>query len=164
MLSYKNEPLAKYASFRTGGNGDLVLFPQNQDELVSALREHKDAIVLGNASNTLITDKGIRGTVIFTTEIKEISINKNEITAASGASLSALAAFAAKNLLSGLEFLYGIPGTVGGAIYMNAGAYGGEIGNFIKEVRIFSPEHGIITLNRSEMNFGYRQSILQEKK
>ena len=140
MITRHNEPLAKYSSFRTGGKAANIIFPESTEEFVTALRENPGAAVLGNLSNTLVLDGGIDGTVIITTKLNSVSVNGNTVTAAAGASLTSVAVAARDASLAGCEFLYGIPGTVGGGVFMNAGAYGGEI---------------------ADIDLGYRTSKLQ---
>lgn len=160
MTVLKDESMKNRSSFRTGGRADTVVLPENEEELIQAVREYKGAYILGNLSNTLVTDGGIRGAVIITTGVKGLYEKDGTIHAACGETLSSLAAFALKSSYTGLEFSYGIPGTVGGGIYMNAGAYGGEMKDVVKSVRLYSPEKGVFELAGSEMGFGYRKSIL----
>lgn len=164
MITQHNEPLAKYSSFRTGGKADRVIFPESSEELVTALRENPDAAVLGNLSNTLVLDGGIDGTVIITTKLNSVSVNGSTVTAAAGASLTSVAVAARDASLTGCEFLYGIPGTVGGGVFMNAGAYGGEIADIIKSAAIFSPDGRVVTFSKDELDLGYRTSKLQSAK
>ena len=167
MTILYNEPMKNRSSFRTGGIADMVILPENAEELVNALSQYKNAVILGNCTNTLVTDKGIRGVVIITADVKGLSVESDGeegiITASCGESMSSLANFAMINSLTGLEFLYGIPGTVGGGIYKNAGAFGGEVKDVVKEVTLFSAERGIFTLRSDQMEFGYRTSILKGK-
>ncbi|MDL2286944.1 UDP-N-acetylmuramate dehydrogenase [Eubacteriales bacterium OttesenSCG-928-G02] len=162
MKKYINKSLIQYSSFKTGGNADVLYIPENIEELVTLLEEHPDIIVLGNISNTLITDKGVRNPLAITTEIKNINICGNMLTAQCGASLSSIAVQAMKCSLKGMEFLYGIPGTLGGGIYMNAGAYGGEISDSIVKVRLWNRQRGIFEQTKEEMEFAYRKSRLSE--
>lgn len=161
MITRHNEPLAKYSSFRTGGKAAKIIFPESTEEFVTALRENPGAAVLGNLSNTLVLDGGIDGTVIITTKLNSVSVNGNTVTAAAGASLTSVAIAARDASLAGCEFLYGIPGTVGGGVFMNAGAYGGEIADIIENAVVFTPDGKVTTLSRDDLYLGYRTSKLQ---
>ncbi len=161
MITRHNEPLAKYSSFRTGGKAANIIFPESTEELVTALRENPGAAVLGNLSNTLVLDGGIDGTVIITTKLNSVSVNGNTVTAAAGASLTSVAVAARDASLAGCEFLYGIPGTVGGGVFMNAGAYGGEIADIIENAVVFTPDGKVTTLSKDDLDLGYRTSKLQ---
>lgn len=161
MITRHNEPLAKYSSFRTGGKAANIIFPESTEEFVTALRENPGAAVLGNLSNTLVLDGGIDGTVIITTKLNSVSVNGNNVTAAAGASLTSVAVAARDASLAGCEFLYGIPGTVGGGVFMNAGAYGGEIADIIENTVVFTPDGKVTTLSKDDLDLGYRTSKLQ---
>lgn len=161
MITRHNEPLAKYSSFRTGGKAANIIFPESTEEFVTALRENPGAAVLGNLSNTLVLDGGIDGTVIITTKLNSVSVNGNTVTAAAGASLTSVAVAARDASLAGCEFLYGIPGTVGGGVFMNAGAYGGEIADIIENTVVFTPDGKVTTLSKDDLDLGYRTSKLQ---
>mgnify|MGYP004479655299 FL=1 len=161
MITRHNEPLAKYSSFRTGGKAANIIFPESTEEFVTALRENPGAAVLGNLSNTLVLDGGIDGTVIITTKLNSVSVNGNTVTAAAGASLTSVAVAARDASLAGCEFLYGIPGTVGGGVFMNAGAYGGEIADIIENAVVFTPGGKVTTLSKDDLDLGYRTSKLQ---
>ena len=161
MITRHNEPLAKYSSFRTGGKAANIIFPESTEEFVTALRENPGAAVLGNLSNTLVLDGGIDGTVIITTKLNSVSVNGNTVTAAAGASLTSVAVAARDASLAGCEFLYGIPGTVGGGVFMNAGAYGGEIADIIENAVVFTPDGKVTTLSKDDLDLGYRTSKLQ---
>lgn len=161
MITRHNEPLAKYSSFRTGGKAANIIFPESTEEFVTALRESPGAAVLGNLSNTLVLDGGIDGTVIITTKLNSVSVNGNNVTAAAGASLTSVAVAARDASLAGCEFLYGIPGTVGGGVFMNAGAYGGEIADIIENTVVFTPDGKVTTLSKDDLDLGYRTSKLQ---
>ena len=161
MITRHNEPLAKYSSFRTGGKAANIIFPESTEEFVTALRENPGAAVLGNLSNTLVLDGGIDGTVIITTKLNSVSVNGNTVTAAAGASLTSVAVAARDASLAGCEFLYGIPGTVGGGVFINAGAYGGEIADIIENAVVFTPDGKVTTLSKDDLDLGYRTSKLQ---
>lgn len=160
----KNEPLSLHSTFLIGGNAGLAVFPKTAEQLVFSVREAialgQRYSVIGNASNVLFSDSGFDGAVIFTSGCKEISIKGNLITAECGASFTHLSSLAAKNSLSGLEFAYGIPGTVGGAVYMNAGAYGGQISDVLVSSTLLDASSGEIKiLSAKDQEFGYRTSI-----
>lgn len=167
-----NEPLYKHSTFRIGGNAEYAIFPKNTDELIYALNvcknQGKRYIVVGNGSNLLFDDNGFNGVVIFTSRMDSCEyIYKDEsvyIKSYCGKMLTELASEAGKkHSLSGLEFAYGIPGTVGGAVYMNAGAYGGQMSDIIVETEYFDANDGHIKkLTLEEQNLSYRHSIFQD--
>ncbi|OGO87384.1 MAG: UDP-N-acetylenolpyruvoylglucosamine reductase [Clostridiales bacterium GWF2_36_10] len=161
-----NTPLAPFCSMKVGGNAKYIGTPENIDELNSIIEfmsdKNEKIMILGNASNTLFSDEGFDGAVIFTTHINEIKTEGNRITAYCGASLTSVAVAAQKNFLSGLEFAYGIPGTVGGGVFMNAGAYGGEISDCFYEAVCLTPDLKEVVLTKQDMNFYYRHSVLSE--
>lgn len=167
---YRDEPLSKHTTFKVGGPADLLVMPdgiKEAENIIRLLLHNKvPFIVLGNGSNVLVSDKGYRGVVLcFSKGMDEIDIKDTTITAYAGAMLSKVAFVAMENSLEGLVFASGIPGTVGGAVVMNAGAYGGQMKDVIKEVTLFDEKNGeIITLSGDEMNFSYRHSICKEKK
>lgn len=161
----KNLPLAKHSSFKIGGNADLAAFPRTKEELSSLLTLAKEedvkTLVVGHASNMLFDDAGFRGLIIFTTAMKRVTWGEEYVEADAGASITAIAGEAARRGLSGLEFAYGIPATVGGAVYMNAGAYGSEIACTLTESIYFDGKN-IRTRSLSEHDFSYRKSIYQK--
>ena len=161
-----NEPMKGRNGFKTGGNADIFLCVNSEEEL-SCLLETANALkvpvfVLGKGSNLLVSDDGIEGAVICLNGLDGISISGNEITAGAGASLTAVCVEACKNSLSGLEFAYGIPGTVGGGLFMNAGAYGGEMADVVISARyvIENGEKGEISADKMEL--GYRTSCFKK--
>ena len=159
------EPMSKHTTFRIGGDADIFIMPSSLAELESIVyllkKESFPYIVVGNGSNLLVSDKGIEGAVICTENLTSVSVEGNRIFAECGIKLSALAAEATRNSLSGLEFAAGIPGTLGGGVFMNAGAYDGEMKNVIKTVRILRGGD-IVDLTAELCNFGYRHSIFQD--
>ena len=164
----RDEPMRKHTTFRVGGPADFFVSVKNKDALVevlSFLHENKvPYFLLGNGSNLLVSDAGYRGVILqLTDELAQITFDGETVRAGAGVQLMRLAAQAAERSLSGLEFASGIPGTLGGAIVMNAGAYGGEMVQVVESVDIFFPGEGIWTLMGEEMQFGYRHSILKEK-
>ena len=162
-----NEPMNKHTTFRIGGNAECFVSIQSIDELreLTSLcrRENIPFFLIGKGSNLLVSDKGISGVVAYLgEELCSISVNENLIVAEAGATLAAVAATALKEGLTGFEFAAGIPGTVGGAIRMNAGAYGGDMSQVVKWVRVLEPDGNIRTIVAEEMNFSYRYSILKD--
>lgn len=162
----KNESLSKYTFTETGGPADYLAFPKNREELIALVEychEMKVPItVIGNASNLIIKDGGIRGMVIILPEFKTIKVNGNKIIAEAGATIIETTKVASKNSLSGLEFAAGIPGSVGGAVFMNAGAYGGEISECLESAEILLPSGNIEIFSNKDMNFSYRMSEVQK--
>ncbi|CAI2652501.1 UDP-N-acetylenolpyruvoylglucosamine reductase [Apilactobacillus kunkeei] len=163
----KNEPLSKYTFTETGGPADLVAFPKNTEEVRELLamtkRDNLPITVLGNASNLIIKDGGIRGLVIILTEMNEITSQDDLVIAQAGARYIDTTIVAQQHGLTGMEFAAGIPGSIGGAIFMNAGAYGGETAEVIESVTVLTPENEIKTLSNSELDFGYRHSAVQDQ-
>ena len=163
-----HEPMKKHTTFRIGGPADYYLCPHSTEELQKILqicKENKmEFFVLGNGSNLLVSDKGYRGVVIqLWKNFSDIVTKEDTITVKAGALLSKVAAEALEEGLTGMEFASGIPGTIGGAVVMNAGAYGGEMKDIIKEVTVLTKEGDILTISKEEMNFGYRTSVVKEK-
>ena len=161
--------LSSKTSFRIGGRADLAVFPENENELEYVVAYLNDRempyVVIGNGSNVLFDDEGYRGCVIFTEKMNKVTLDGNRITAGAGASFTALAVTAKNASLTGLEFAYGIPGSVGGAVVMNAGAYGGEVAQVLESCTLYDTEGcEVRTLTRDEMELSYRHSILSENK
>ncbi|GHU51384.1 UDP-N-acetylenolpyruvoylglucosamine reductase [Clostridia bacterium] len=156
-----NEPMKNHTSFKVGGNADALVLPKNDGELIDIIRickkERVPFVVIGNGSNLLVSDDGIRGVVIKTKNMDEIQIIEDGLRVSAGVTLPRLARFCAENSLAGLEFAAGIPATVGGALYMNAGAYGGEMKDVVKNAEILR-DGEIIT---AELEFSYRRSSLR---
>lgn len=162
-------PLSTKTSFKIGGNADLAVFPKNEDELDYIMAYLKDRdmpyIVIGNGSNILFDDEGYRGCVIFTERMNKVTLEGNRITAGAGASFTALAVTAKNASLTGLEFAYGIPGSVGGAVVMNAGAYGGEVSQAIESCTLYDAEKcELRSVTKDEMELSYRHSIFSANK
>ena len=151
-------PASSFTTFRIGGPADLVFCPESEEDVVRSLEICPDAAVIGAGSNVLVSDRGIRGlTVLLTRDMTGISVEGERITAQAGALLPRLASFAQASSLSGLEFAGGIPGSVGGAAAMNAGAYGGEMSQVLESARLY--ENGAVrTVSCSDMEYGYRTS------
>jgi len=163
MIRFKeNEPMNQHTTFRIGGPAKLFIAPGTVSELTDIIAYcRKNSIsftVIGRGSNLLVPDEGLDITVISTAAMTGICFNGNTVTAECGVSLAALSTAAAERGLSGLEFAHGIPGTVGGAVFMNAGAYGGEISQILTESSCFSPA-GIVTLPGEKHSFAYRSSF-----
>ncbi len=158
-------PMAEYTTFRTGGPADLIVFPSDENQLAFCLGLFSgEFLLLGNCSNILVSDRGIAGAVILLGKnFSRITIEGRCITAQAGAKLSALCGTALEAGLTGLEFASGIPGTVGGGIYMNAGAYGGELSQFVQSVRAMDAQGNILQFSSSELAMGYRHSIFMER-
>ena len=164
----ENESMASHCTFRCGGNAELFVIPGSIDELtqVVALCRGNDVefLVIGNGSNLLVKDEGYKGVIIeVNSRISFIDVIGEDIVADAGAKLSAVAVTAMENDLGGFEFAHGIPGNIGGAVMMNAGAYGGEMKQVLKWVKVLDNEGNIITLNVSELEMGYRTSIIEKK-
>ncbi|MBQ9550697.1 MAG: UDP-N-acetylmuramate dehydrogenase [Lachnospiraceae bacterium] len=164
----KNEPMNVHTTFRTGGNADLFLMPENASQLSKLIKcfrdEKEDFFIIGNGSNLLVSDRGFRGVIIQITEnFSGTEVKDLEIKAGAGALLSKIADTALKNSLTGFEFASGIPGTAGGAMVMNAGAYGGEMKDVVKEVEVLDREGSYLTLQNEDMDFSYRNSAVREK-
>jgi UDP-N-acetylmuramate dehydrogenase len=165
---FLHTPMSEHTTLRIGGPADMLVRAQSAQEisfLVTYANEFRiPVMMLGNGSNLLVKDGGIRGLVInFGEEMAVISVEGTVLTAKAGASLAAVAKEAARHSLSGLCYACGIPGTVGGGVYMNAGAYGGELKEAIAEVEAVSEDGQIRTYTGDEMHFGYRHSRAQEE-
>lgn len=162
----KQIPLSRYTFTKTGGPAEFVAFPKTVDEvkqLVKATRDNKIPLtIIGNASNLIIRDGGIDGLVIILTELKEIKVTGNQVTADAGARIIDTAFTAANHGLSGMEFAAGIPGSIGGGVFMNAGAYGGEMQEVVQSVNVLTRAGELKTYSNAEMNFSYRHSLVQE--
>lgn len=161
-----NEPLKKYTYTKVGGPADYLVFPRNRLELTRIVKYANNHsipwIVLGNASNLIVRDGGIRGFVIMFNKLNTVTVDGYTIEAEAGANLIETTKVAKFHSLTGFEFACGIPGSVGGAIFMNAGAYGGEIANIFLSAKVLTPEGDIKTMTAREMAFGYRHSAIQK--
>ena len=163
-----NEPMSRHTSFRIGGPVEIMAFPKDKDELAAILKSAADLgttpVILGAGTNILAPDQGIDGIVICLKDCldgMEI-LDGSRIRVMAGATMTRAAVFAANHGLSGLEFAHGIPGTVGGGVYMNAGAYGGEICQVCQSVEIMELDGTVKSLSNADMGFSYRHSILEE--
>ena len=161
-----NEPLKQYTYTKVGGAADYLAFPRNQYELkrivTFANAQEIPWMVLGNSSNIIVRDSGIEGFVIMFDHFHDIRVNGYVIEAEAGAKLIDVTHVARYHSLTGFEFACGIPGSIGGAVYMNAGAYGGEIAHILQSCKVLTPEGEIKTLTAEELAFGYRHSNIQE--
>ena len=161
-----NEPLSRYTYTKTGGPADYLAFPTTRQELkdllVRARKQKMPVTTLGNSSNLIIKDGGIRGLVIMLPQFNKIEVRQQQITAEAGAAIIAVTKAASQASLTGLEFAAGIPGSVGGAIFMNAGAYGGEIANVVSSIDEILPDGREVQISGSDLHFGYRHSVVQE--
>lgn len=162
-----DEPMKKHISFRVGGPADILVKPRAEEQIKNiidfAKKENIPYIVKGNGSNLLVRDGGIRGIVIeITDNFNSYEIEDKIIKVQSGALLSIIGRAALKQNLKGFEFAAGIPGTIGGALAMNAGAYGGEMKDIVKSVRLMDTDGNIFNFSNEDMQFGYRKSILSK--
>lgn len=162
------EPMKNHTTFRIGGPAEFFVMPGTLEQVRCVIelckREDVSYYIVGNGSNLLVSDQGYRGVVIqIYKEMNGITVEGEVIKAQAGALLSAIANKALENELAGFEFAAGIPGTLGGACVMNAGAYGGEMKDVLKEVTVLTPEGKIITIPREDLELGYRTSIIAKK-
>ena len=165
---FMEEPMKKHTTFRVGGPADVLVQP-DETALAAILalcrQYHVPYSFIGNGSNLLVGDKGIRGVVIEMTDpMGNIEVDGTKITAQAGAMLSKIANTAASNGLGGMEFAAGIPGSVGGAVVMNAGAYGGEMKDIIEKVYVLDENGAQLELDRDALDLGYRHSCIPDKK
>lgn len=164
----EEEPMSHHTSFRIGGPARRMAFPQRAEQMVLLLSLARECgarpLVIGNGTNLLVPDSGLDRLVIATAGLRRLEAGTapDTVLAGAGVCLAQAADFACRQGLTGLEFAHGIPGTVGGAVYMNAGAYGEEISQVVEGVSVLFPEEGIRFLSRGEMDFAYRHSILED--
>ena len=162
----QDEPLMHYTYTHTGGPADWLAFPKNVEEvqtLVAYANDHQLPLtVLGNASNLIVRDGGIEGLTLILTRMNTISVTGNRVTAQAGAAYIETTIAARDHSLTGLEFAAGIPGSIGGAIFMNAGAYGGETKEVVESATVLLPDGTIKRLTNEELDFGYRHSSVQD--
>lgn len=162
------EPLSKHTSFRIGGKAKVMAFPKNREELALLLKQSslldRKPVILGAGTNVLAPDEGLDGLVICLKDALDgmERLDERHIRVMAGVTLSRAAVFAAGQGLSGLEFAHGIPGTLGGGVFMNAGAYGGELGKVCREVELMDYAGNTITRTAREMDFSYRHSCVEE--
>lgn len=163
-----NEPLAPHTTWKIGGPADMLVIPHTKDQLVNLVkllhRHGEPFFVLGRGSNLLVSDKGIRGVVVKLGKALEYArFEKNIVYAGAAFSFIKLSALAAKRGLTGLEFAGGIPGSVGGAVFMNAGAHGSDVSRILKQVEVLLPDGETVVWTNDDMRYGYRHSVLQER-
>lgn len=162
----ENEALKNYTYTKVGGPADFLAFPRNHYELSRIVTYANKAnipwMVLGNASNLIVRDGGIRGFVIMFDKLNAVRINGYTLEAEAGANLIETTKIAKFHSLTGFEFACGIPGSIGGAVFMNAGAYGGEIAHIFLSAKVLTPSGEVKNLSAREMAFGYRHSVIQE--
>nr|WP_230199574.1 UDP-N-acetylmuramate dehydrogenase [Bacillus testis] len=159
--------LQPYTFTKTGGHADLLVFPESYEDVKEASAFAKEYslpfTILGNGSNLIIKDGGIRGVVVILTKLNAITVKGEFITAQSGAAIIDVSKAALEHQLTGLEFACGIPGTAGGALYMNAGAYGGEVKDVLESAVVMDENGSIRTLKADEFDFGYRTSVFAKQ-
>lgn len=163
-----HEPMSKYTTFRVGGEAECILVIQKEEELAQLIpylnRIEQEYFILGNGSNLLVGDKGYRGMIVkFGDEMEQIRVEGTRMIVKAGALMSKVAVTAKQNSLTGLEFAAGIPGSLGGGIVMNAGAYDGEMKQIVESVRVMDRDGQILTLDNETMEFGYRTSIIKNR-
>lgn len=167
MIYEHDAALAKYTSFRIGGPARRMAFPKDGSQMVLLIEAARGCgarpLVIGNGTNLLFPDEGVDRLVVNTRDMSCVVLDaEGRVTAEAGVPLARAAVFAQKQGLTGLEFAHGIPGSVGGGVCMNAGAYGGEMAQVIDSVTVLFPDEGIKTLSCADMAFGYRHSLLME--
>lgn len=161
-----NEPMSKHTTFRIGGNADCLLQIENAEQL-SKIKNYLGKLelpyfVLGNGSNLLVSDEGYRGVILsIADKMSKVTLEGNTIIAQAGASMSKIARVALENGLTGFEFASGIPGTIGGGVVMNAGAYDGELKQVVTLVKVVDAEGNLLELDNESMEFGYRTSAIK---
>ena len=162
----QNEPMRAHTTFKIGGEADIFIIPASPAALIYAVKKCNELeipyFILGNGSNLLVSDGGIEGAVISLSGINGISSDGEKITCGAGAMLSSVCLKALSLSLTGLEFAYGIPGTAGGALYMNAGAYGGQMADVIESAECLTATGEIKTLKKEDMRLGYRSSVFKK--
>lgn len=166
-ISFKeDELLSKHTSFEVGGPATIFIEPLDKTDLIKSLEFVKELdinyFVLGGGSNIIVSDHGYNGAIIAMSKLNKVRFQNNKVIAETGISLEKLCDKIADNNLTGMEFACGIPGSLGGAVFMNAGAYGGEIKQVIKKASLFSGNRGLIEYNKEQLDLDYRQSILQK--
>ncbi|MBR1691878.1 MAG: UDP-N-acetylmuramate dehydrogenase [Lachnospiraceae bacterium] len=161
----ENEPMSRHTTFKVGGDAACFVRIEANDQLAAIIKYlnlvGREYFILGNGSNLLVGDKGYRGVVLDTTGMNKITVEENKITAQAGALLPVIAREAYQNGLTGLEFASGIPGTIGGGVIMNAGAYDGEMKQVVKNVTVFSKEGETLVFDNETMKFSYRSSSVK---
>lgn len=163
----ENEPMKAHTSFRIGGPADILVIPSDANQLEKVVKEARTEgiplTIIGNGSNVLVKDKGIRGVVVkLGNALRSMECSGDKLTAEAGVSLAAIANKAAACGLTGLEFAVGIPGSLGGAVFMNAGAYDGEMRKVVAQVTVLTSDGKIEVLSNEDLEFGYRHSSIQD--
>jgi len=164
----ENVSLKKFTTYKVGGDAKIIVYPKDEKKLISLLKYIKSRNIkykiLGNGSNTLFSSKEYDGVIIKLDCFNDIEVLNNKIKVGAGYNLMKLASLAMRKSLTGLEFASGIPGTVGGAIYMNAGAYKKDMGYIVQSVKVLTPSFKVITMTNKELHFHYRDSFFQHNK
>lgn len=159
-------PMSKYTSYKAGGVAEAIVYPEDRKKLITLIKLLKEKNIkykiLGNGSNTLFSDKPYEGIIIKLDSFDNLEIEGTKVVVGAGYNLVRLSMTCAKKSLTGLEFASGIPGTVGGAIYMNAGAYKSDMGYIVKSVKVLTPDFKVINLTNKELDFHYRSSFFQK--
>ena len=162
-----NKKLSEYVNFKVGGPADILLIPNSKEQVIKSIKICKENNIpfylIGNGSNILVRDGGFRGVVLSLKNVKNIYVDGEKIEAECGVMLKEVSDKAIENSLTGFEFACGIPGTIGGAVFMNAGAYDGEISKVIESAEVIDENCNIIRLSREELDFGYRSSLVMKK-
>ncbi|GAB6168489.1 UDP-N-acetylmuramate dehydrogenase [Clostridium carnis] len=162
-----DEVMKSHVHFKVGGPADILLIPENQEQVIKTIeicrQNNIPFYVVGNGSNLLVRDGGIRGVVIKLGEVKNITVKGDRVEAECGAMLKDVSKAALENSLTGFEFACGIPGTIGGAVFMNAGAYNGETSHVIESAIVIDNDNNIVKLSKEELELGYRSSIVMKK-
>ena len=162
-----DEKLSEYVNFKVGGPADILLIPNSKEQVIKSIKICKENNIpfylIGNGSNILVRDGGFRGVVLSLKNVKNIYVDGEKIEAECGVMLKEVSDKAIENSLTGFEFACGIPGTIGGAVFMNAGAYDGEISKVIESAEVIDGNCNIIRLSREELDFGYRSSLVMKK-
>lgn len=163
-----DEKLSEYVNFKVGGPADILLIPNSKEQVIKSIKICKENNIpfylIGNGSNILVRDGGFRGVVLSLKNVKNIYVDGEKIEAECGVMLKEVSDKAIENSLTGFEFACGIPGTIGGAVFMNAGAYDGEISKVIESAEVIDENCNIIRLSREELDFGYRSSLVMKKR
>ncbi|PRR80604.1 UDP-N-acetylenolpyruvoylglucosamine reductase [Clostridium liquoris] len=159
-----DEPMKKHTSFKVGGPVDILVIPETYEQIRDTIALTKQnnipCLVIGNGSNLLVRDGGVRGVIIKLSKLNKVTVEGESIIAQGGVLLSKVSAIAAKNSLTGFEFASGIPGSVGGALTMNAGAYNGEISQVVENATVLDKQGNIVRLSKEDLELGYRMSAI----
>jgi len=161
----ENEPLKNHTTFKIGGNAKAVIVPESVDELINIIKglNNEKYVLLGNGSNVLAPDEGLDCYIIKTSKVNHVTVNGNKVFSECGATLPKIANCALEKSLTGFEFASGIPGTIGGGIVMNAGAYGGELSQVIEKTTYCDKQGNLFEITNSEHEFSYRHSFFSDK-